>query len=316
MKILVTGGSGRIGGYALRELINAGHTVSSFSRQPPLLEGQQFIQGDVTDPNQIKEAATGHDAILHLAAIIAPQLATPEHLMQVNAMGTVHVLEAAVHAGVEKVVFASSVAVLGVPFANNPIRIHFFPIDETHPCEPQDSYGLSKLIGEQICRSYTAAYGIRTICLRIGSNWYLDWEGADIVVRSGAGPVRWSSVEAVWESYLERRENPEAGSPPGQKSFWDLLGARDTALACRLAVENQDILHDAFFILGEETCSSIETSDLVSMYYPDVPMNAPLDMHGSLVSHQRATEKLGYHSRQNWRESDFAVWLTEQGHVL
>ena len=313
MNILVTGGSGRIGGYALRELLAAGHDVSSFSRHRPLLEGVRFVKGDITNPDDVKEASKGHDAILHLAAILAPHLASPDQLMNINVTGTVNVLEAAVASGVEKVVFASSVATLGTAFARNEINIRYFPIDEAHQCEPQDRYGLSKVIGEITCKSYSDAYSIRTICLRIGSNWYLDREGANMVVRSGAGPISFKTVEELWNSYQDRRLDPEAGSPPGYRVFWDLLDARDTALACRLAIENKTIIHDVFFLMGNQTCQMIETTELASRFFPSVPIKTPLEGQAAFVSSQRASEHLGYKPRSDWKDSDFGIWLKEKG---
>ena len=55
MNILVTGGSGTIGGYMLRELLCAGHTVSSYSRSPPLVEGVEFVDGDITRLEQLRD---------------------------------------------------------------------------------------------------------------------------------------------------------------------------------------------------------------------------------------------------------------------
>ena len=311
MNILVTGGSGRIGGYALRELLRAGHSVSSYSRRAPLDEGVRHIKGDITDLEQLKKACVGHDAVLHLVAILAPGLATPERLMEINLMGTVHVLEAAVAADMGKMVFASSIATLGTAFAKTKIALQYFPIDEEHPCEPQDGYGLSKLLGEFICKKYSAARGIQTICLRIGSNWYVDREGAETVVRSKSGPMVFASVEDLWNSYKLRRDDPKAGSPPGKLVLWDLLDARDTAQACRLALENDQIVHDVFHIIGDETCTSVKTAELVSQYYPDVPLRAPLPGNVSLVSIERAKRVLGY-SPRGWRNSDFEVWWEAQ----
>ena len=90
MKILVTGGSGTIGGYVLRELLHAGHTVSSFSRTAPRVEGAEFIRGDITNPDQLSQACQKQDAVIHLAAVPGPGRATPAQLLYVNVIGTVH----------------------------------------------------------------------------------------------------------------------------------------------------------------------------------------------------------------------------------
>ncbi len=312
MKVLVTGGSGRLGGYALRELLGAGHIVSSFGRREPLVSGARFIQGDIMEAEQLLQICPGHDAILHLAAVTGLGLVTPEQMMHGNIIGTLRVLEAAVAVGVAKVVFASSAAAAGITFAKNQIIPRYFPIDEEHPCEPQDEYGLSKLLGELTCKRYSDAYGIHTICLRLGNNWYVDREGAEVAVRSGGGTVRFASVEEMWTEYQLRRQDPERGKPPGPKVLWDVTDARDTGVACRLALENDEIVHDVFQILGNEVYTVQETAQLVARYYPKVPLKTPLHDHCSLWSHERAARMLNYRP-QGWRNSDLESWLEERG---
>ena len=148
MNVLVLGGSGRIGGYILRGLLRHGYIVSSYSRTAPLVEGVPFIQGDITNLDQLKEACHGQDAIIHLAAVPAPGWVPPEQLIRVNTLGTFNVLEAAFREGVGKVVFASSAAAMGFTFQRREVNPRYLPLDEEHPCEPQDEYGLSKLVGE------------------------------------------------------------------------------------------------------------------------------------------------------------------------
>ena len=114
MNVLVLGGSGRIGGYILRGLLRHGHIVSSYSRTAPIVEGVPFIQGDITNLNQLKEACHGQDAIIHLAGVPAPGWVPLEQLIRVNTLGTFNVLEAAFCEGVGKVVFASSAASYGL----------------------------------------------------------------------------------------------------------------------------------------------------------------------------------------------------------
>ena len=120
MKILVTGGTGTIGGYVLRELLSSGHTVSNYSRTVPAVDGVPTIHGDIMDLDQLRAASRGHEAIIHLAAVPGPGRATPEKLIDVNVIGTVNALEAAVAANARKLVFASSGAAFDSPFARAP----------------------------------------------------------------------------------------------------------------------------------------------------------------------------------------------------
>ncbi len=328
LRVLVTGGSGTIGGYVLRELLRAGHSAASFSRTAPRVEGAGFVKGDIMEPAQLAGACQDQDAVIHLAAIPGPGRATPAQLLNVNVIGAVNVLEAAVHAGVGNFVFASSGAATGFSFQKQEFLPRYLPLDEEHPSEPQDEYGLSKLLGELTCKRYTDAFGIRTICLRINNNWYLERAGAEVAVRSG-----WAqrfTVEELWrQRYRKTIEDaegdwPSPGPPAPRKILWAFTDARDAARAFRLAVENDSISHEVFLINGADTCSHEPTSLLIdrlrrsfsegaaSSAVPHIPLKAPLDDHASLWSHAKATRLLGYRPEYTWRQSDFQSWMEKR----
>ena len=325
MKLLVTGGSGTIGGYVLRELLQAGHSVTSFSRTAPRVDGAGFVKGDIMEPGQLADACQNQDAVIHLAAVPGPGRATPAQLLNVNVIGTVNVLEAAVQAGIGRVVFASSGAATGFSFQKQEFLPRYLPLDEEHPCEPQDEYGLSKLLAELTCKRYSDAFGIRTICLRINNNWYLERASAEVAVRSG-----WAqqfTVEELWSNrYVKTVEDaegdwPTPGPPAPRKLLWAFTDARDAARAFRLAVENDTIRHEVFLINGRDTCSRESTPALIDRLQsslaegganptgPEIPVKTPLAGHASLWSHAKATSLLGYQPRYTWRQSDFQSWM-------
>jgi nucleoside-diphosphate-sugar epimerase len=302
-----------MGGYVLRNLLRAGHAIRAFSRSRPFNEGVEFVEGDVLDASHLQSACRGCDAIVHLAVARYGKVENG-YLMSVNVAGTTNVLEAAVREKVGKVVFASSNAVLGFTYQKRPLVPKYFPIDEEHPCEPQDVYGLSKLMGELACKSYSDAYGTKTICLRINTNWYLDREGAEIAL--GSRWLQGMTVEELWKTrYLHCIEAsepvedwPVPGPPPPWNNLWCVTDARDGADAFRLALENDNIVHDVFLINGNDTCSNVETRSLLARFYPTIPMKAQLEGFASLVSHQKATKLLGYNPHFSWRQSDFQAW--------
>jgi len=317
MKVMVTGGSGRLGGYVLRELKQAGHTVASFSRTPPLVEGAAFLPGDVLKPESLSAACRGQDAIVHLAAVPHPKRATAERLREVNVLGTYNVLDAAVAADVGKVVFASSGAALGFTFQAREMIPRYFPVDEEHASEPQDEYGLSKLLGELIAKSYSETYGLKTLCLRINANWTLDREGAALAGRSGAFQSAPLTVAQIWESYRLQLEHPDGpfsvpGPPPPRHNLWMYTDARDGAQALRLAVENKDILHDVFLVTADDTWAMVETPELLRRYYPGVETRQPLVGYNSVVSAAKAKRLLGYRPQYTWRKGEFAEWLASR----
>jgi nucleoside-diphosphate-sugar epimerase len=317
MRILVTGGSGTIGPYVLRDLLQAGHSVRCYGRTTaPPVEGVAFHTGDILDLETLDRACMGIDAIVHLAAVPGPRRATPERLIQVNVVGTVCVLEAALRNKIRKVVFASSGAATGFTFSTTKITPKYFPVDEEHPCEPQDEYGLSKLLAELACKRYSDAYGMQTLCLRINNNWYLDREGAELAVR--AGWAKGLTVEELWtvryRRSIEHAEEdwPVPGPPSPRNNLWAVTDARDAATAFRLAAENDRLRHEVFFINGEDTCSTVPTRELIARHYPDAPLREPLEGFASLVSHAKATRLLNYRPRYSWRRSDFQSWLEGQ----
>ncbi len=317
MNVLVTGGSGTLGPYVLRELLRGGHTLTCYSRTTaPPVAGVRFVAGDIMDLDRLAEACRGHDAVVHLAAVPGPGRATPERLLAVNVLGTAHVLEAAVRHGVGKVVFASSAAAAGFTFARTKMVPLCLPVDEEHPARPQDEYGLSKLLAEITCRRYADAFGIRTLCLRVNNNWYLDREGAELAVRSGW--ARGMTVEELWAVRYRRTVEdaggdwPVPGPPSPRNNLWAVTDARDAAQAFRQALEDERLGHEVLFINGDDTSSVVPSRELAARHPPGVPLKRPLEGHASLVSHEKATRLLGFRPRYTWRRSDFQVWLDGQ----
>ena len=90
----------------------------------------------------------GADAVVHLAAIPAANIHTPEVTFQNNVMSTYNILEAAGGLGIKKAVIASSESSYGIVFAIHLLGPRYVPMDEDHPQLPQDSYGLSKAVNE------------------------------------------------------------------------------------------------------------------------------------------------------------------------
>lgn len=317
MKIFVTGASGTLGGYVLGELLRAGHDVTDYSRTAPHVEGVAFVPGDIFDAERLTEASRGHQAIIHMAGVPGPGRASPDQLINVNVVGTVHALEAARAAGIDTFVLASSGAASGFTFQKHGKTPLYLPVDEAHPAEPEDEYGLSKLLAELTCKRYSDGFGMRTICLRINHNWYLDWPGAAAAVGTGWAR-RMASVEDLWrQRYMKTLLDPEGewpipGPPRPRNLLWAVTDARDAAQAFRLAVENMSLRHEVFAINGDDTCSLEETPALIARWYPGVPLRTALTGCASLISHEKATRLLGYRPQYTWRRSDFSDWLASQ----
>jgi UDP-glucose 4-epimerase len=169
---LVTGGAGFIGQNLLRALRAQGvcarvlDNLSTGHGGDLHALGAELVAGDVRDPAAVARALAGADVVVHLAAHtrVVESIADPLESFEVNARGTLTLLEAARKGGtVRRFVFASTGgAILGdaVP-----------PVHEDMPARPLAPYGASKLAGEGYCSAYFASYGLPTVALRF-SNVY------------------------------------------------------------------------------------------------------------------------------------------------
>ena len=160
--IVVTGGSGFIGTHVCSALADEGHQVRIIDIAPPPFGGKaEFVRASVLDELRLAKLFAGADAVIHLAALIDVQtsLSDPFSDFQVNAQGTLNVLEAARRAGIKKVSYASSAAVYGDPSS--------MPVSESTAVNPLSPYGLSKLTGERYVLLYNSLYGMENNALRL-----------------------------------------------------------------------------------------------------------------------------------------------------
>ena len=160
--IIVTGGAGFIGSHLCNQLSEDGRKVQIIDLAPPPLGvDAEFVRASVLDVARLARLMKGADAVVHLAALVdvAASVSDPFSDFEVNALGTINVLEAARRAGVEKVAYASSAAVYGNPVA--------LPISEGQQPAPLSPYGLSKLTAEKYVLLYNQLYGMENTALRL-----------------------------------------------------------------------------------------------------------------------------------------------------
>ena len=174
MKVLVAGGAGYIGSHTVKELIRDGFEVIVFDNfstgREELLVGGEVIRGDLLDKESIKKVFRSKDieGVLHFASLIqvGESYANPQKYYIHNLTSSLNLLEAMLEAGVKNFIFSSSAAVYGIP--------QQIPIPESHPLNPFNPYGQTKLFVEKILEDYERAYGLRFISLR-----YFNAAGAD-----------------------------------------------------------------------------------------------------------------------------------------
>ena len=150
MKALVTGATGFIGSAVARALIAKGHAVRVTVRRGSDLSNVQGlcaeqVNADLADPDSLRRAVEGCDAVFHLAADYRLWTLDPDAMYRVNVDGTLHLIRAAVDAGVERIVYTSSVATLG-------LNLDRSPADEETPSSLTDMVGhykRSKFMAEE-----------------------------------------------------------------------------------------------------------------------------------------------------------------------
>ncbi|MCK4792347.1 MAG: NAD-dependent epimerase/dehydratase family protein [Desulfobacteraceae bacterium] len=165
MKVLVTGATGFIGSQLCRGLIHRGYDVLAVSRfgrthnVESLLSrpGFQLQKGDIRDADWLCSLVKENRirVVCHLAAQLPEEnnLENPHVGFDVNARGTLNVLNAAYLGGVEKFIYASSMSVYSEP-------ARYLPVDESHPVQPSTVYGVSKLTGELCCNPYSGVMSV------------------------------------------------------------------------------------------------------------------------------------------------------------
>lgn len=171
MKIVIFGGGGFIGSAIVDRLLLDGQDLRIFER--PRVEPYrkfsatdrvEWVFGDMLSINDITLAMTGMDLVIHLVSTTLPKSSNedPIYDVQSNLVGTLQILNVMAKLNVKKIIFISSGGtVYGTP--------KYLPIDENHPCNPQVSYGITKLAIENYLLLYEGLYGIKALILRVAN---------------------------------------------------------------------------------------------------------------------------------------------------
>jgi nucleoside-diphosphate-sugar epimerase len=281
-RVLVTGGSGKLGRVVMTSLAADGYDVVNVDRVPPPGDAPgPFVRADLTDYGQavellsrIEDRYDGVDALVHLAAVPAPGLIPNAATFTHNMVATHHVFAAARLAGVRNVVWASSETVLGLPFTDTPPP--YFPVDEAYPARPNSSYSLVKHLEEQMAAQFCRwDPALKMIGLRF----------SNVMVASDYDRFGAFSADPLLRAW----------------NAWGYIDARDGAQAVRLALESELVGTEVFVIANADTVMTQPSSHLVASVFPSVPVRRELGEHETLLSIDKARRMLGYSPRFTWR---------------
>jgi len=273
-RVAVTGGSGKAGRAVLEDLRARGLEAVDIDIATSAHPDEPTLLADLTGLGPTIEALSGFDAVVHLAAIPAPNILTPAETFRINTISTYNVFTAAVQLNLKKVVWASSETLIGLPFDRETPR--YAPIDEDHPRLPESHYALSKLVGEEMAAHFSRWSGASFTSLRISNIME---------------PDDYARFPTFWDDPTTRAWN-----------LWSYVDARDVALAARLALVGADSGTEAFLIAAADTCMTQTSETLLAEVYPDVPLAGPVPGHTTLLAIDKARERLGYEPNHSWRD--------------
>jgi nucleoside-diphosphate-sugar epimerase len=276
MNILVTGGSGRIGRYVVRDLVAAGHTVTNADLAPtPGLPGG-FLRVDLTDAGDVYQALTytKGQAVVHLGAWADAGIVPNTRTYGDNVRSAYNVFQACADLGVQRIVYASSAQVYGFAQAA-PLYV---PVDENHALRPCNSYALAKVAAEQAADYFVQQFGLNILSFR--------FMGVRMPSEIGA------EIDAM-------------AKDPASRAWllWTRTDARDAALACRLAIEATEVPSGPYNITGARVVLDQPAADLVATYFGPGTALHSLPGYTSPLSIARAQAAFGYNPRYVWSQT-------------
>lgn len=276
--VVVTGSRGLLGRHVVTALLRAGLDVRGVDLTPPPGPSEYgFVAADLTDLGAAVETIAGAEIVVHTAAIPRPVGRTTAEVFRTNVLAASNVADAAVLHGVRRIVSASSFSVLGWPFNPQPLVPEFLPIDESHPLKPQEAYGLSKLVTEEIM-----AAAVRRSESLTAVNLRMPW-------------IQNASTFAVEVA----RRRSETATATG--NLWAYLDADDAAAAF-LAAFDADVAGCAsVYLAAPDTFMETETVALVHGAFPDVELRRALPGHTSVITSDAAEQLLGLRPTRSWR---------------
>lgn len=296
MKVIITGGSGRLGQYAIKELLEHGFDVFCIDAAQRSMNLCRSIAADLMRMEELHGIFAGADAVVHLArkrfpytehgfdpvsrTWKTPDLSGDAQRFNHNTAITYNVLSAAMTAGIKKIVSGSSLAVYGLYYPSTDVTPDYLPVDEAHPRRPHDPYGLSKLVGEEMCDSFSRKGNIQVASLRFSGIY----------------------AETNIHVLAERRKNPTIR---GTGALWSYVDVRDAATACRLALQTDLLGHQAFNICAPTTIMDVPTEELVRRYLPKVePVRVALQGNWCGYDTRKAEAILGFRARHLFKDGN------------
>ena len=186
-------------------------------------------------------------------------------------------LAAGLH-GIKRVAVASSDCALGFTYSKNRPLPVYLPVDEGHPLKLDDTYGLSKIVSEEIAEAMSQRFNMSIASLRI----------THVMTQNSYRR----------ESFKKWQQDSEEGP----WNLWSYIDSRDAARAFRLAIENDLKGHEIFFITAEDTRSLIKSEELIEKYFPKADIITGFKGYETLENIEKAKKILNFFPKYSWRD--------------
>ena len=274
MRVVVTGANGKIGTRVMEILAKSGYNVMGIDREVFNLKKYEHRVVDLLHEGQVYQTLSNSDAVIHLASYPRPNI-VPDTLTFQNNVNSIHnILNSCFNLNIHKVIIASSMASYGFRYSNGRIIPKYFPVDEEHPCDPVDSYGLSKVVGEKIADSFAHRSNMSIISLRI------------------------PQVLVDYGDFEDRSKNPSSG----KDKLWLYIDIRDVAKAFLNALESAVLGHEIMNISAADSDQLKPSVELIKEYFPNSEMHEDmLTGNESLLNIQKARNLIGFVPEFSWR---------------
>ncbi len=286
MKVLITGGRGKVGRHAAAVLAGRGHHVTltdigPASYGPPARGALPYLRADLTDYG----AAIGivmksaPEVIVHAAGIPDPSHDAPATIFANNTLATFHVAEAVARTGVRRLVNLSSETVVGYVTAERAADPDYLPVDENHPVRPQDAYALSKAVGETICDALVRRSDATAVSIR-----------PSLVLDDGD----YANIAPLFQ------KRPALG----RVNCWSYVDVLDLAELIGLAVESTTPGHEVVYAAQPDNLVGLSLAELVDIGYGvEHPEIRPTDRDDAAgISCAKARGLFGWQPTRSWRD--------------
>ncbi len=302
MRVFFTGGAGKAGRHAVPVLLEAGHRVTSIDLVPLDHPGVDNLRVDLADAGQVanamtayanhdeRDAGTGvpsYDAVVHFAAIPATLIRPDNETYRINVLSTYNVIDAALRAGIRKIIVASSETTYGICFADGEVRPAYIPVDEEHPTIPSDSYAMSKVVNEATARSFHAR--------SVEQGAARGEPGADIYalrINNVIEPHEYAAHAPRW------RDDPASR----RRNIFAYIDARDLGHMVERCLQTSGLGYQVFNVSNDDSSVGMPSAEVAERFYAGVPQTRPMGEHETFYSSDKAKRLVGFAPRYGWRD--------------